>query len=174
MSEVMTQNEMVGNLIEKAKKVLSATEFGNEIIRLREQAGLTQKRLASILKVDPAVISRIENGVHGVSLDIVVMLAIALNDNPHRLADIYWGIQSSEFDLKNKILLDSMWLMMVEHYQPPGLEKPLTPPIQFRADASYQAAADQAARDMEDRAKKKKVDPKKEEDEEGVEEPKNP
>jgi transcriptional regulator with XRE-family HTH domain len=103
---------------EDARKALAAQEFAREIVRLRELAGISQKRLGALVGIEQALISRIELANYGISLDLVFRLAKAFNDNPHRLADIYWGIDSTSYNTADKELINNIWSLMLNYFQP--------------------------------------------------------
>ena len=135
MSEIMMQEETQQNLIDEAKRALSAQQFADEILMLREAAGLTQRGLAALIKVDKAVISRVENANHGVSLDLVMLLSVALKQDPHHLANIYWGISDdiyndrSRFTLEQiKEILDKFYNLSNKNQHPPKHNPVLTTP----------------------------------------------
>lgn len=56
--------------------------FGVEIKRQREALQLTQENLADKCDIDVRTIQRIERGEHGVGLQILFALAIALQTTP--------------------------------------------------------------------------------------------
>lgn len=60
--------------------------FGARVRQLRERAGLSQERLAEVSGLDRKTISRTENGVHGLRLDHVFAIAVALDATP---ADLF-------------------------------------------------------------------------------------
>ncbi|MBI2723107.1 MAG: helix-turn-helix transcriptional regulator [Bacteroidetes bacterium] len=56
--------------------------FGIEIKRQREIKGLTQQDLADRCDIDVRTIQRIERGEHGVGLQILFAMALALETTP--------------------------------------------------------------------------------------------
>lgn len=63
--------------LEKARE---EDELARKICKLREQAGLTQQRLAQLIGTTPSVISRLENpGYKGHSLALLRRIAAAAN-----------------------------------------------------------------------------------------------
>lgn len=111
-------NLQLKNIEAEDEKELAAKEFAAEIKRLRLKAGLSQKTLGALIGEEQTIMSRIELASYGVTLDLVIRLAVAFNDNPHRLADIYWGIDSRTYDNANKAVLDKIWDLIYPHYQP--------------------------------------------------------
>ena len=61
----------------RRKRVLQ--QYGRQLKRAREEAGLTQQTLADRLQTDIANISRIEHGRHNLTVDYIVKVAQALN-----------------------------------------------------------------------------------------------
>ena len=53
-------------------------QMGENIKKLRTQKGLSQADLASLLKVDKAYISRIENGKKNLTLNSLTKISVAL------------------------------------------------------------------------------------------------
>ena len=53
--------------------------FGTRLRQLREEAALSQERLAEAAGLDRKTISRVETGVHSPHLDHVFLLAVALD-----------------------------------------------------------------------------------------------
>jgi DNA-binding XRE family transcriptional regulator len=113
---------------EEDKKELAQKEFAQEVKRLRDRAGLSQKDLGLLIGVEQTIIVRIEKGKHGITLDLVLRLAKAFNDDPFRLANVFWGIEANALLDKNKKTLDAVWDIMHKHYQPKPTA-PATPPI---------------------------------------------
>jgi transcriptional regulator with XRE-family HTH domain len=113
---------------EEDKKELAQKEFAQEVKRLRDRADLSQKELGLLIGVEQTIIARIEKGKHGITLDLVLRLAKAFNDDPFRLANVFWGIEANALLDKNKKTLDAVWEIMHKHYQP-KLINPSTPPI---------------------------------------------
>lgn len=125
---------------EDARKALSDQKFGNEIERLRLEAGLSQDELGKLTGDRQSVIHRIEKAKYGVTLDLVFRLAVALRDDPHRLASIYWDSYSDKYSDENKRVLDSIWDVISTHYlrqpqQPPAtVTDPTKPRFPFTPD----------------------------------------
>jgi transcriptional regulator with XRE-family HTH domain len=82
---------------EEDKKELAQKEFAQEIKRLRDRAGLSQKDLGLLIGVEQTIIARIEKGKHGITLDLVLRLAKAFNDDPFRLANVFGGLRQTHF-----------------------------------------------------------------------------
>ena len=61
-------------------------ESGKRIKELRRKAGITQEELASKLNMSTVAISNMERGVNGVSLDMMGILAEALNSSVDYIA----------------------------------------------------------------------------------------
>jgi DNA-binding XRE family transcriptional regulator len=116
MEEVMTGLEL--EYKEDERKELAAKEFAEEVKRLRAKHNITQEQLGKLIKVQQPIMTRIENGTYGISLDLVNKIAVALHEDRHRLADVYWGVVSSEFNDPNKEVLDTIWSLLLSHYQP--------------------------------------------------------
>jgi transcriptional regulator with XRE-family HTH domain len=128
MEKTITGLDFVIDATEEERKELAQKEFAQEIRRLRNKAGLSQKRLGALIGVEQTIMARIEKGTHGVTLDLVLRFARAFNDDPHRLANIYWGIGSTEYIDANKRILDSIWDLIYPHYQPKVIMPPQLPP----------------------------------------------
>jgi ribosome-binding protein aMBF1 (putative translation factor) len=62
--------------IEKCKEVL--LQFGQQLKKARQSAGVTQEKLAQVLHTDIANISRIEHGRHNLTVDYIVKVAQVL------------------------------------------------------------------------------------------------
>jgi transcriptional regulator with XRE-family HTH domain len=101
---------------EDARKELSAQKFGEEIQRLRLRADLSQDELGVLTGDKQGVISRIEKAKYGVTLDLVFRLAVALHDDPYRLASIYWDSYSTEYVDGSKEILNAIWDLLSRHY----------------------------------------------------------
>src|SRR5580658_9693331 len=86
----MTPNTMTGNT-KKAKAVNTSPAdlmvLGQALRVLRERAGITQARLATLLQMDPTYVSRIEHGRRGVQWLTVQRFLRALDVDLHQLAD---------------------------------------------------------------------------------------
>lgn len=159
MNETMTPKEDIEqNLLDEAKKALSAQQFAAEILRLREEADLTQKELAALIKVDKAVISRVENANHGVSLDLVMDLSIALKQDPHRLANIYWGMSDDIYNDQSRFTLERIKEILDKYYSPANQIHhppftinpiPVTPEMKVREGAADQQADEEARAEAE-------------------------
>lgn len=61
--------------------------LGQALRVLRERAGITQARLATVLQMDPTYVSRIEHGRRGVQWLTVQRFLRALDVDLHQLAD---------------------------------------------------------------------------------------
>lgn len=61
-------------------------ESGKRIKELRKKAGMTQEGLANRLNMSTVAISNMERGVNGVSLDMMGILAEALNSSMDYIA----------------------------------------------------------------------------------------
>ena len=61
-------------------------ESGKRIKELRKKAGMTQESLANRLNMSTVAISNMERGVNGVSLDMMGILADALNSSVDYIA----------------------------------------------------------------------------------------
>ncbi len=66
----------------------SNPEFGHALRPLREWRGLNQRQLASRAEVDASTISRLESGGRGVSREVVVRLAHALDASDDQYGDL--------------------------------------------------------------------------------------
>jgi transcriptional regulator with XRE-family HTH domain len=62
-------------------------EFGSNVSRARRRAGLTQEALRDLIDIDPAEISRIENGWVNVTIKRVELLSKVLGVTPGQLLD---------------------------------------------------------------------------------------
>jgi len=62
-------------------------KVGRRLATLRKQAGMTQRQLADAIGTAPEVISRMEHGTHGPSLDRLDEIAQALRVEPRALLD---------------------------------------------------------------------------------------
>ena len=66
-------------------EVLSKKEIGQRIRAIREERGLSQVELAEVLGTYQTVVSAIERGVRGLTVQQVVKLATALDASPDRI-----------------------------------------------------------------------------------------
>lgn len=131
MSQVEIREAEATSVREKedTRKELAKQEFAQEAKRLREKAGLSQKQLGMMMGIEQAIISRIERAVYGITLDVVLSYAKTFNDDPYRLANIYWGVDTRSFADSNKQILDTIWNLLSTIYQPrPALFEPPPPP----------------------------------------------
>ncbi len=69
-------------------------EFGTNVARARNQAGLTQEELRDVSGIHPTEISRIENGLVNVKVKTVERLAVVLGVSPGQLLDGSFGRSS--------------------------------------------------------------------------------
>lgn len=60
-------------------------QFGAEVKRLREGLALTQQELSARCDIDIRTIQRIERGEHGLGLQVLIAVAIALEVTPSEL-----------------------------------------------------------------------------------------
>lgn len=65
--------------------------FGERIVFLREELGISQKELAGMVGITAATLSRYENNIYEPKSEIVALLASALNSS----ADYLLGLSSS-------------------------------------------------------------------------------
>jgi transcriptional regulator with XRE-family HTH domain len=151
---------------EDARKALARREFAQEAKRLRERAKLSQESMAIKIGIEQGIISRIELGRYGITLDLILTYANFFNEDPHRLADVYWGNSSNISSDANKQVLDSLWDILSKYYQPRLSTTQPKPDL----PASYLAAADAIGHELADKAKKKKVEPDNKETDETDEE----
>ena len=66
-------------------EVLSKKEIGRRIRAVREERGMSQVELAQVLGSYQTVVSAIERGVRGLTIQQVVKLATALDASPDRI-----------------------------------------------------------------------------------------
>lgn len=71
-------------------------QFGSYLRSMRKENGMTQVELAESVGVDSTYISRLENGRDHPSEEVLLRLAVALHDDPHKMI-ISAGKVPSEF-----------------------------------------------------------------------------
>ena len=82
--------------------IVSSVELGMKIKLLRQQAGLSQEKLAEKVGVDPKQISRIEGGKSAPSLDTLESLARSLQVEMKDLLDFQHLL--AEESIENQVL----------------------------------------------------------------------
>lgn len=65
-------------------------KFGENLKKIREAAGYTQRSLASNCKIDHSDISKMEKGDKNVTILTILELANALGVKPRKLLDFGW------------------------------------------------------------------------------------
>lgn len=83
--------------------MFEAIECGNRIKNKRNDLNLTQSELASKVHITTEMISRIENAKRGFSVDVLCLLAEALNVTTDY---ILFGANTSDEIKKNELLVD--------------------------------------------------------------------
>jgi transcriptional regulator with XRE-family HTH domain len=64
---------------------LTQEQVGRRIAELREERGVSQRRLAAVLDLDPSALSRIESGERGLAVHEMIAAAEFLGVDPDRL-----------------------------------------------------------------------------------------
>lgn len=59
--------------------IKNARQLGEYLRGRRKAAGVTQRRFAELAGIDPAQLSRLENGIQGVRLQVIQALLAVLN-----------------------------------------------------------------------------------------------
>jgi transcriptional regulator with XRE-family HTH domain len=92
-------------------------EFGKTLAELRKTRKLTQSQLAELLDVQPAVISRWENGVSKPQLDYVIKLAEVLEVSFDELLGREHDVRNrAQFEIRNRRLKELC--RQVDHLDP--------------------------------------------------------
>jgi transcriptional regulator with XRE-family HTH domain len=80
-------------------------EFGKKLAEIRKERKLTQGQLAELLEIQPAVISRWENGVSKPQFDFVLRLAEVLEVSfDELLGEPQQGRERPKFEIRNRRL----------------------------------------------------------------------
>jgi transcriptional regulator with XRE-family HTH domain len=93
-------------------KYISFMKLSNAVKKVREAKGMTQKEVASVLKMDASQYSRIENGKNDPSFTVVTKIAKALGVTVAELVqadEIFTETHSHDKTIMEKLrLLDSL------------------------------------------------------------------